>query len=192
MKILFKFKEYINNKGYKRTISNFVILIIICIIGLIAWDTFTNEPLINSEKVQESLDNKQEAWKQDYSDDMETQLETILTQIKGVGAVDVMVTYESSTEVIPASNVTKSSQITEEKDSQGGIRTTTQEDLSENVVTSGGNQNLMVIKEIKPQIRGVVVVAQGAGDIRVKTELIDAVRTIFQIPSYRVMVYEKN
>ena len=114
------------------------------------------------------------------------------TQIKNVGEVDVMITYESSTEVIPASNITESNQVTEEKDAQGGTRTTVQEDMSKNVVTSGGNQDLIVIKEIKPQIRGVMVVAKGAGDIRVKTELVEAVKTIFQIPGYRVMVYEKK
>ena len=189
MKFSEKLKEYINNKGYKKIIYNFLALIIICIIALITWDTFSEKPEINSTDVP---DIKQESWKQAYNDDMETQLENILSQIKGVGTVDVMITYESSTEVIPASNISKSSQVTQENDSQGGTRTTTQEDLSENVVTTNGNNDLIVIKEIKPQIRGVVVVAEGAGDIRVKTELIEAVRTIFQVPAYRVMVYEKE
>jgi len=190
MKFLSKFSEYINNKGYKRFISNFVIIIIICIIGLITWDTFANVPQLNVNNAEEN--NKPETLEQAYSDDMETQLESILTQIKNVGEVDVMITYESSTEVIPASNITESNQVTEEKDAQGGTRTTVQEDMSKNVVTSGGNQDLIVIKEIKPQIRGVMVVAKGAGDIRVKTELVEAVKTIFQIPGYRVMVYEKK
>lgn len=191
MKFLSKFSEYINNKGYKRFISNFVIIIIICVIGLITWDTFTNAPQLNVNNTEEN-NNKPETLEQAYSDDMETQLESILTQIKNVGEVDVMITYESSTEVIPASNITESNQVTEEKDAQGGTRTTIQEDMSKNVVTSGGNQDLIVIKEIKPQIRGVMVVAKGAGDIRVKTELVEAVKTIFQIPGYRVMVYEKK
>jgi len=194
VKLSEKIKDYINSKGYKKVIYNFLVLIIICIIALITWDTFTEKPLINSleSQVKGDTSNGEENWREAYTDDLETQLENILCQIKGVGAVDVMITYESSTEVVPASNTTKSSQVTEERDSQGGTRTTTQEDLSENIVTTNSNNDLVVIKEIRPQIRGVVVVAEGAGNIIIKTELIEAVRTVFQVPAYRVMVYEKN
>lgn len=192
MKISDKLKDYLNNRGQKKVIYNFVALVIICLIFLITWDTFMGKPMEISSENQTNTDKNAISTRPDSgSDDLENRLENILTQIKGVGEVDVMITYESSTEVIPASNTTKSNQVTEEKDAQGGTRTTTQEDMTENIVTTNNN-DLMVIKEIKPQIRGVVVVAEGAGDIRVKSELIEAVRTVFQVPAHRVMVYEKN
>lgn len=192
MRLSEKLKDYINNKGQKKVIYNFVALVIICLIFLITWDTFMGKPMEISTKNQLSPDKNNVSNSPGLgSDDLEVRLENILTQIKGVGEVDVMITYESSTEIIPASNTTKSNQITEENDSQGGTRTTTQEDMTENIVTTNNN-DLVVIKEIKPQIRGVVVVAEGAGDVRVKSELIEAVRTVFQVPAHRVMVYEKN
>lgn len=189
-----KFKESINNKGYKKIIYNFLTLIIICIIALIVWDTFLPNSMNTATKgALEKVDVKKDTnWKSDYQESAEIQLKDILKEIKGVGEVNVMITYESSAEVVPASNVTKTNELTEEKDAQGGSRTTTHEDLTENIVTSNDSNKLVVIKEIKPQVRGVVIVAQGAGDIKIKTELIEAVRTIFQIPAYKVMVYEKK
>ncbi|QEK12146.1 stage III sporulation protein AG [Crassaminicella thermophila] len=191
MKIIDKFKAYINNNGYKKVVYNLIAVIIICIIGLITLDTFFPRSVKNSTNTT-IKENNDDVWKSNYQDTAEVKLKQILNQIKGVGEVEVMITYETSTEVVPALNVTKSSQITEEKDSQGGTRTTTQNDSSENVVMTNQNDNLVVIKEIKPQIRGVVVVAEGAGDIKIKLEIIEAVRTIFQIPAHKVMVYEKK
>ena len=196
MKINEKFNDMLQKMGHKKMIHNLIAIVIICVIALITWDTFYPGKLQGSlasiTAKQEQEDEKFPA--ENYRDSLETQLKNILGQIKGVGQVEVMVTYESSVEVIPASNTTKSQQQTQEKDAQGGTRTTTQEELTQNIVTSSstGGAGLMVIKEIKPQIRGVVVVAEGAGDIMVKTELVEAVKTIFQISAHKVMVYEKK
>ncbi len=196
MKINEKFNDMLQKMGHKKMIHNLIAIVIICVIALITWDTFypgkLQGSLANITTKQEQEDESFQA--ENYRDSLETQLKNILGQIKGVGQVEVMVTYESSVEVIPASNTTKSQQQTQEKDAQGGTRTTTQEELTQNIVTnsSTGGAGLMVIKEIKPQIRGVVVVAEGAGDIMVKTELVEAVKTIFQISAHKVMVYEKK
>ncbi|WP_129597775.1 sporulation stage III protein AG [Anaerophilus nitritogenes] len=193
MKMFNPIKEYLQNHNHKKIIYNLLMIIIVCIIGLITWDTLF--PIKNSNKNQDiSIQNTKEEdiSQNNYQDTAQVQLKQILGQIKGVGEVEVMVTYEASTEVVPASNITKSTQITEEKDAQGGTRTTTQDDSSQNMVMSGQNDKLIVIKEIKPQIRGVVVVAEGAGDIMIKTALIEAVQTIFQVPAHKVMVYEKK
>ncbi|WZL71446.1 stage III sporulation protein AG [Clostridiaceae bacterium 35-E11] len=194
MKIIDKLKELINNNGYKNIIYNFLAVVIICTIALIAWDTFSpnQKKDIAETDLQRDVVSKNTNSKMEYIDSSEKQLKNILGQIKGVGEVEVMVTYETSTEIVPASNLTKSNQLTQEQDAQGGTRTTTQEDSSQNVVMTTDNSQLVVIKEIKPQVRGVVVVAEGAGDIKVKKELIEAVRTIFQVPAHKVMVYEKK
>lgn len=196
MKINEKFNELLQKMGHKKMIYNFIAIVIICVIALITWDTFfpgdsKGNPMGTATKQVQQGENFSV---ENYRDSLETQLKNILSQIKGVGQVEVMVTYESSVEVVPASNTTKSQQQTQEKDAQGGTRTTTQEELTQSIVTnsSSSGTGLMVIKEIKPQIRGVVVVAEGAGDIMVKTELIEAVKTIFQIPAHKVMVYQKK
>lgn len=49
-----------------------------------------------------------------------------------------------------------------------------------------------MLREIKPQVRGVIVVAEGAEDIEVKMRLYDAVKTVLQVSGDRVQVYAKN
>lgn len=197
MNFIKKLKELIINGDIKKTIYNFIAIITACIILLISWSVFFPNENKKTEEVnrleKSTIEKENEEFT--YTASMDERLEKILSQITGVGEVDVMITYETSTEVVPASNVTKSLQTTKESDSQGGTRTTTQENITEQIVTVSGNDyknTPVVIKEIKPIVRGVIVVAEGAGDPQVKNALIDAVTTIFQIKSHKVKVYEKK
>ncbi|MCT4596171.1 MAG: stage III sporulation protein AG [Anaeromicrobium sp.] len=195
MKIFNFFKNLLDKKNNKKLMNSLIMIIIMSIIGLIGLDIIdisdksqSNIKLVNEKKISD----KEYENPNTYNDTTEKELEGILSQIVGVGDVNVMITYETTSEVIPAMNVTSSMEESQEKDSQGGIRTTKQENTSKNIVTNNQQKNLVVIKEIKPEIRGVVVVAQGAENIIVKNSIIDAVKTVFQIPSHKVMVYEKK
>lgn len=196
MKFFYKLKEALAEGDIKKNIYSFVAIIIVCIIILISWSTFIpnkEQEYIETENVKPVTAEENNA--DLYKDSMDTELEKILSQINGVGDVKVMVTYETSAEVVPALNVTKSQQKTEEKDQQGGTRIIDQENTTENVVTVSGqefNNAPIIIKEIKPIVRGVIVVAEGANNPQVRNELMEAVTTIFQIKSHKVKVYAKN
>lgn len=195
-----KLKDMLENGNTKKIIYNLLTVVIICIIILISLSIFY--PKKNSEDMNTStIEDTREASvdtnipKSAYSDNMESRLEEILSQIDGIGKVEVMITYETSTEVVPASNTTKSEQTTQESDKQGGIRTIKQENNTENIVTVSDKDyknSPIVIKEIKPIIRGVIVVAEGADNPQVKNNLIEAVTTIFQIKSHKVKIYNRN
>lgn len=184
----------------KKIISNLLVVVIICVVILISLSIFY--PKREAEDMNTSTDSEVSEVSKDtnipesaYSDSMESRLETILSQIDGIGEVQVMITYETSTEVVPASNTTKSEQTTQENDKQGGTRTIKQENTSENIVTVSEKDyrnSPIVIKEIKPIIRGVIVVAEGADNPEVKNNLIEAVTTIFQIKSHKVKIYNRN
>jgi stage III sporulation protein AG len=183
----------------KKTISNFIAIIIVCIILLISWSVFfpekkEAETAVENENIKNVSMEKSEN-SINYNESLDRRLEEILGHISGVGEVEVMITYETSEEVVPALNVTKSQQTTQESDKQGGTRTIKQENISENVVTINSENyknSPIVIKEIKPVVRGVIVVAEGAGNPEVKNQLIEAVTTIFQIKSHKVKVYDRN
>lgn len=177
-----------------KIINNLIVIIIICVIALIAYSVFMPKDM--SKKDNSSLVSTEEEAEAsapaNYADDMETRLEEILGKINGVGKVEVLITYDTTTEVVPAFDVTESKQVTEEEDNQGGIRTINQENTSSNLVTISGQNSEnkpVVIKEIKPIIRGVIVVAEGAENPVVKADLIDAVTTIFQVKSNKVKIY---
>ncbi|HZK57758.1 MAG TPA: stage III sporulation protein AG, partial [Clostridia bacterium] len=124
---------------------------------------------------------------------IEERLKQILGKISGAGEVEVMITFDMSSEIIPASNTVKTEDASEEKDASGGVRTVQSQNLTENIVISNDNTaKPLVLKEIKPQIRGVIVVAEGANDIEVKMRLYDAVKTVLQVSGDRVQVYAKD
>jgi stage III sporulation protein AG len=200
MKFIKKLKDMLESGNTKKIISNLLIVVIICVVILISLSIFY--PKREAEDMNTSTDSEVSEVSKDtnipesaYSDSMESRLETILSQIDGIGEVQVMITYETSTEVVPASNTTKSEQTTQENDKQGGTRTIKQENTSENIVTVSEKDyrnSPIVIKEIKPIIRGVIVVAEGADNPEVKNNLIEAVTTIFQIKSHKVKIYNRN
>ncbi|MCT4565277.1 MAG: stage III sporulation protein AG [Maledivibacter sp.] len=200
MKFIKKLKDMLESGNTKKIISNLLVVVIICVVILISLSIFY--PKREAEDMNTSTDSEVSEVSKDtnipesaYSDSMESRLETILSQIDGIGEVQVMITYETSTEVVPASNTTKSEQTTQENDKQGGTRTIKQENTSENIVTVSEKDyrnSPIVIKEIKPIIRGVIVVAEGADNPEVKNNLIEAVTTIFQIKSHKVKIYNRN
>ncbi len=121
----------------------------------------------------------------------EERLEKKLSAIKGAGKVEVMITYASSKEIVTAMNTTQSNVTTEEQDSGGGARKTTQNDINNQAVTmseSDGTKPL-VIKEVEPEVKGVIVIAEGAYDINVKIELLNAVQTVLGVNPSKVEVF---
>ncbi len=59
-------------------------------------------------------------------------------------------------------------------------------------VVTNSEGGMIVLKEIKPKVKGVIVVAQGAEDIEVKEMLYEAVKTVLGISGNRVEVYSSK
>lgn len=130
-----------------------------------------------------------------YVRSLENDLSSILSKIQGAGRVSVMITLKSGTEIIPAKDESISDKVTNEKDTSGGTRVINEKTTDDKVVftaAQGGNSKPLIIKEINPEIKGVIVVAEGAKDSKVKLKISQAVQTVLDIPAYRVTVYERN
>ncbi len=125
-----------------------------------------------------------------YEENLEARLANLLSQVKGAGAVGVHISLENNGLQENARNVVKESKTVQEKDNAGGIRTTTETKESVQVLLSkkDGIDKPIVIKETKPIIRGVLVIAEGATDSIVKSNLIKAVEFGLGIPAYRITV----
>lgn len=131
----------------------------------------------------------------DYVRGLENNLSSILSKIQGAGRVSVMITLKSGTEIIPAKDESISDKVTNEKDTSGGTRVINEKTTDDKVVftaAQGGNTKPLIIKELNPEIKGVIVVAEGAKDSKVKLKISQAVQTVLDIPAYRVTVYERN
>ncbi|WP_185897144.1 stage III sporulation protein AG [Paenibacillus zeisoli] len=125
---------------------------------------------------------------------LENRTKEILEKIVGVGTVDVMVTIDSTEEVVVQRNMKDSQEQTDETDAGGGKRHVTQYTRDGQIVTYevSGDSKPLITKKIKPKIRGVLVVARGAENKVVKQLIVDAVEKGLNVASYQISVVPRK
>ncbi|KAA9007484.1 stage III sporulation protein AG [Paenibacillus spiritus] len=125
---------------------------------------------------------------------LEDRTKEILEKIVGVGTVDIMVTVDSTEEIVVQRNMNDSQQLSDETDANGGKRHTTQYTRDGSIVTysQSGEETPIVTKKIKPQVRGVLIVAKGAENRTVRSLIIDAVEKGLNVPGYRISVVPRK
>lgn len=118
------------------------------------------------------------------------ELEAILSGVEGAGRVRVQVALDGGVERVFALDRTLNATTTEERDRSGGLRVITQNDAQDKVVAvqGGGGQEPLVRQVLRPKVRGVLVVAEGAGDPAVRDTLARAVQTALGVPLHQVTV----
>lgn len=191
--ILEKIKRYLGEMNNKKIINNLFILLLATIIILIISNIFLDS---NKKDEEYDIDNGLNEYnyniQEDYSDYLEKKLTKILSKFDGVNKVDVMITLEDSVEKITAANTTKTSESNLENDGEGGTREVLREDSTVQIITKGNDESLMVIKEIKPTVQGVIVVVDGAEDPILKEIIYEAVKTALGVTGNRVQVYSSK
>ncbi|OKP95805.1 stage III sporulation protein AG [Paenibacillus sp. P46E] len=125
---------------------------------------------------------------------MENRTKEILEKIVGVGTVDIMVTVDSTEEIVVQRNMNDSQQQSEETDASGGKRHTTQYTRDGEIVTysQSGDETPIITKRIKPQVRGVLVVAKGAENKIVRGLIEEAIEKGLNVPGYRISVVPRK
>jgi len=178
------------NEKDKKKIYSLLSLGVVCAIALIVMPSFSKKE--SEEEKKASVDNQAQAKVEQTNNNssLEGKLKNILSQIEGAGELDVMITFESSEEIQPAYNSNSTTENTKEVDSQGGERTTTTSSENKTMITSGSSDPV-VIKTNEAKIKGVIVVATGANDVKVKETLYSAVQTALQISGHQVEIYTK-
>ena len=124
-------------------------------------------------------------------DRLAEELEQVLSCVEGVGRVTVKVSLQSTAQTAYATENQISATRTNEGLQSGGNRTT-EENREENKLAmqsmSQGISQPVVITESRPQAVGVIVVAQGAGDLAVREQIASAVQVLLDIPAHKVTV----
>lgn len=124
---------------------------------------------------------------QGEAENAEEKLAAILGQIAGAGRVSVTLTYADRGQTEYAVNVNNTRRETEEQ-ADGELRATREEVQSEEPVLLDANRNALVLREVEPQVLGVLVVADGAGDGNVRRVITEAVVGLLGVPAHRVVV----
>ena len=162
-------------------IEIYVGVVIICIIALI-YSTVTVRNKASDESSTGTADALQTA-------ELERRLEEILSEIDGAGEVDVLITFASSAEIVTANSTT--TQVTQ---NQSGTSSTSSTSTTETaiLVNNNGQSEVVVTKEIMPEIRGVVIVAKGAKDIKVRLSLIRAAQIALGVDANAIEIFAKK
>lgn len=197
MDIIKRIREWIAGRDRKKLIENSAIVVIIGIIIIIAGSTIFSSNKPDTKAQQQKAENTVDVARQSTSssDLLEAKLKSVLAQMQGVGKVEVMITYESSGEEIPAYDIKKSESNTQEKDNEGGTRSIIEEDCDSVLAyedTPGGGKAPVILKETEPEVRGVLVVAEGADSITVRQRIISAVTVVLDVPVHKVEVSERR
>lgn len=149
--------------------------------------SLTNEANINND---EATINRQSQSK-DYEENQKVELKNILKKMEGVGDVDVMISFETGEEKVPAYDKNAQKSTTEETDNEGGKRINNQNtDGSKVVMTSNDGKNEpFILTTYKPKITGVVIVAEGAENSKTKYQIEQAVSKLYNLTLDKVNVY---
>lgn len=183
----------------RKLIENAIAIIIFGIILLIAASSLFSGK--GQDKEGDSTNGTQEVAAASRTSEIqaegtdEKEMETILSQIEGAGKVTVMITYSSGKEVVPAYDSKSTENSTDEKDSGGGTRSIQQSDQENSVVfqdEQGGTKKPVLLKEKMPEVKGVVVVADGGGNPQVCEKLTKAVQVLVDVPIHRIQVFARK
>lgn len=197
----------IENKGSKKTIENLVVFVIILIATIIFINYIWNDDGKKSIEKKSNLDDIQVKSNVDTHTlaqsttavnsnedgaDLESQIENILKKLEGVSDVSVLITYEETNRVVPMYNEETQESSTEEEDTQGGTRTINESTSKKEIIyeESNGQKTVVTSKVITPEIKGAVVMAKGANNTNVKSNIILAVEAATGLPTHKIQVFE--
>ena len=189
------------NKNNKKKIENLIFFVVILMITIVMVNIIWNGDKNSSH--DENLENdtsKQLASSNTASlevangstNELEIKLEGILSKIQGVGEVEVLINYSESSEIIPMYNESTQTSNTQETDTSGGTRTIEETDSQKEIIykENDGEKTVITQKVVEPQIEGAIITAKGAGNVEVKTSIIQAVEAVTGLATHKIQVFE--
>lgn len=145
--------------------KNNIIIIVILVIGTLLM------LLPSPKKKTESIET--------YDDS--ARLEEILRKIKGVSDVSVMVTFQGTVESNLAYEIQSDTVMRGKEDYE--------ETVDKKVIM--GDDGPFISSKSYPKVKGVVVIARGVQDAKVKADILDAVMTAYDIAPHKVCILSK-
>lgn len=152
--------------------TDYIAILLIAAMALIVMVPIKEEKK-GEEKINQDKDIEASRTDITYEQSLEKKLENILKNIDGVGKVRVMITLSDDGE----KNIDK-----DVKESTEYVEKTTV--IYEN---DDGGQPYIVSKK-KPQIEGVLVVAEGGGQPQVNNDISSAIQALFDVEMHKIKV----
>ncbi|SFC96730.1 stage III sporulation protein AG [Clostridium uliginosum] len=192
-------KKILSEKKLSSLISVCLVLafILVAINVLMPKNIYLNKPKndqstsLNKEDNNTNTVSSKLSEQKNYEEKQKVDLKNILKKMDGVGDVDVMISFESGEEKVPAYDTTAQTSTTEETDNEGGKRVNNQQNDGSKVVmtNSDGNNEPFILRTYKPKVTGVVVVVEGAENGKTKYSIEQAISKLYNLTLDKVNVY---
>jgi len=200
LKKLFRLSSKNHDSGGNGTAKglDLILLIVLGILGITLMLMGSGKLSRQGDRVEPVASSSQQEVKTpatDYVSRLEHDLEQAIGQMKGIGAVSVVITLEADSRTIFATSTSDDTERIEERDSSGGVRTTHRAVVTTEPVvirSSGGNEELVVVGVEPPKVNGVLVVAEGATTPETRLAIAQAVSAALGIALHRVAVVERE
>lgn len=121
---------------------------------------------------------------------IEKELSDILSQIRGAGKVEIMITYVSTGEKIYVTDVSEQTKTSNQDTKSGDVKEDSDTKYDRKTITPSNAP--VVSKELFPKVKGVIVVAQGADDAAVRQNIMQAVKAALDVPDHKISVLVKR
>lgn len=197
-----KLKEIIksedSDENNKKKIENLVFFVILLIATIVMinyiWNgrKTSNKTLTNTAGKQLAMTDNSPSTNINESQNLEQKLESILSQIQGVGEVQVFINYSESSETVAMYNENTKTSTTEETDTSGGTRKVESTDSQKELVyqEENGEKAPIIQKTVQPKIEGAIITAKGASNATVKTNIVQAVEAATGLATHKIQVFE--
>ena len=156
-------------------------IFLISVAAFIILGLFLSEVITENKSEIVSKENT-EIYSYQYIEKTEKELENLLENISGAGDVKVMITLENCYENVYAKGYN------EKKDDKTDSQKSESEEEYIIVKNGSNNEKCLVVKVYEPTVKGVAVIAQGAGNTQVKNAITQTVCALFDISTAKVSV----
>ncbi len=186
-----RIKKMFTEKDEKKKMENLIAFLIILIITLIVVNkilTGNKQEKVVNETEAELVTNVEKQVVEVNTDEENTlkeELEEALSKISGVGKAEVLLTYSESSSIFPLYNESVSSSTS--TDSQG---TKTETKTESKDIFTDSSKEAVTQKVVMPKLEGAIVIAEGAGDVQIKTNILSAVEAVTGLLSHKIQVFE--
>ena len=150
--------------------------------------------------VQEKQEEKEEAAETVQSvslskaEEMEARLEEMLSHVSGVGRAEVMISLKSEGRKIVEKDMEYSEGKEENVQANNSVINTQTSQMESAVYEKDleGRERPYVTEELSPEIEGVLVIAQGADNGTIVTEITEAVMALFGVEAHKIKVMKMD
>lgn len=197
-----KFAEYIKNymrdvKSGEKKLSKDGMLILF-FSGLLIYVILLpmkNNDSYKTAEMEEKIQTKEEyatdtSVEPEYQEKLEKELEEFLSEVEGIGAVEVLIYLDSTEEYIVEKDVPTYQVTSKQTDSQSSEEN--KEEDTVYTVNAAGEQVPFITQTKHPAIEGVVIAAEGADREEIRIQIIRTVMALYGVDANKIDVLERK